>query len=185
MPTLVERLQFIVEGGRVERFHTRPGVKPDSDAAHSWLVAMLCEVLTVSPDGPRNILLRAALTHDLGEQYTGDMSSPAKRALNIRGQLADVEASTRDRFGANWEGELTEQESRTLYLADQFAGMLYCVGERELGNVRVNLMMERWFTYMDEMDPQGQAYFVYLAIKVMWAKAQNELVDFDVFKESV
>lgn len=180
MPTLVEKLQFMVEGGRVERFHTRPGVKPDSVAAHSWAVAMLCEVLLPNA---RGALLMAALTHDLGEQYTGDISSPAKRAMGLRTLLKEHESDARSKFGMNFEA-LTEEEERTLYLADQFAGMLYLVGERELGNKRVDLMMGRWVSYMAEAIPQGHAFYVYTAIKVMWVKAQNGSPDFDVFKEA-
>ena len=87
-----EKLQFIMEGGSVLRYHTRPGIRTDTDAHHMHGVAVLCSLLAGTDaqgrSGASASLLLAALTHDLAEQAASDMSAPSKRALGLRDMLA-------------------------------------------------------------------------------------------------
>src|ERR1035437_1123263 len=64
--TVHQQIQFIIEGGIVERFHTRPGIKPNTDAHHSHGVAMLCYIMWegYGGDAIRTELLMAALSGD-------------------------------------------------------------------------------------------------------------------------
>lgn len=144
-------LQFISEGSVVQRYHTRPGIRPDTDGAHSFGVSMLCSLLAgKGPDGRTDAsctLIMAGLTHDLGEQRASDVSAPAKRLLGIRDQLHAVEAEALQIYDLDYEQHLTTTEAVILKLADCFDGMLYCCRELALGNRNVMLIWRRFCSY--------------------------------------
>jgi 5'-deoxynucleotidase YfbR-like HD superfamily hydrolase len=148
LPSLKDKLYFIMEGSRVERFHTRPLLKPDTDGRHSHGVAMLCWVLTNGE--PSVNLLMAALTHDLAEQVASDVSAPSKRVLGIKPQLAAFENNILLNFGINFEQNLTPDEQRTLNFADQVDGLLTCCEEANLGNRKMELVFGRWAAWLTE-----------------------------------
>jgi 5'-deoxynucleotidase YfbR-like HD superfamily hydrolase len=129
-----EKLQFIMDGGCVVRYHTRPGIKPDTDAHHSHGVAMLCAIL--SGELPRAELLMSALTHDLGEQKASDMNANTK-ALLPAGCAEAIDAIERNvlaMYGLDYRQLLTDEESAILGLADLFDRLLWCCRELALGN---------------------------------------------------
>lgn len=152
--SMKDLLQFIMEGGSVVRYHTRPGIKPDTDARHSHGVAMLCSILAGSgPEDKRHTLasstlLMAALTHDLAEQKTGDMSAPAKRALGMGEALGAFELEELRKYNLEYERFLDEEERTILKLADCFDGMMYCCREAALGNRNVRLIWTRYCEYV-------------------------------------
>jgi len=81
-------LQFIINGSEVKRFHTLTTLQTETVGHHSHGVA--CFTLLLDPDASRQLLL-AALFHDLAEQYTGDIPSPAKREYGIGDQVDKLE----------------------------------------------------------------------------------------------
>lgn len=193
---LKELLQFISEGGSVIRYHTRPGIKPDTDAHHSHGVAMLCSILAGS-SGETGCtlasvnLLMAALTHDLAEQKVGDMSAPAKRALGIRDLLQDFESDELKAYWLDYNQHLTEDEAVILKLADCFDGMLYCCRELALGNRNALLIWRRYCTYVTSITAGGmlpigislRASMMFESIKdICRETVSNEGPNFDVFK---
>jgi 5'-deoxynucleotidase YfbR-like HD superfamily hydrolase len=151
-----------MEGGSVVRYHTRVGIKPDTDAHHSHGVAMLCSILAGRTDDGRtqasSELLMAALTHDLAEQKVGDVSAPAKRALGMAAMLAVFEKETLSNYQLDYEQYLTEEEALILKFADCFDGMLYCCRELALGNRNVLLIWRRYCTYAVQIT-SDQTYF--------------------------
>lgn len=169
-----------MEGSRVERFHTRPLLKPDTDGRHSHGVAMLCYLLTEGD--PSMLLLLAALLHDLGEQVAGDVSSPAKRLTGIAKLLKQIEEKTITFHGFS-HLKLTEEEATILYLADQFDGMLTCCRERAMGNKLVDLPMMRWMYYMDHTPLTEKVRELDRAIREVWQEAKNNVhgPQFDCF----
>lgn len=192
-----ELLQFIMEGGSVVRYHTRPGIKPDTDAHHSHGVAMLCEILSggcgegvlYGAKASANLLM-AALTHDLGEQFTGDISAPAKRALAIGGLFSSLEAEERGNYNLNYEPLLTKEEWVILKLADAFDGMLYCCRELALGNRTALLIWRRYCVYAETfatdanlpIDVALRASNVYEALKEVYHEVTGTGgPNFDVF----
>lgn len=142
------------------RYHTRPGIKDDTDGRHSHGVALLCSILA-GDDGTQHTrvsatLLMAALTHDLAEQKSGDISAPAKRTIpGLREQFQLMESATLDQYGLDYEQYLTDEESITLKLADSFDGMMYCCRELALGNRNVLLVWRRFCTYVETLTAKG------------------------------
>lgn len=153
-------LQFIMEGGSVVRYHTRPGIKPDTDAHHSHGVALLCSLLAGRDEygvtKASATLLMAALTHDLGEQLACDVSAPAKHLLGLGDKLCTIEGQVLNDFGMNYEKLLNGDDRTILKLADCFDGMLYCCRELALGNKGVMLVWRRYCNYIgDVVNGQG------------------------------
>lgn len=191
-----ELLQFISEGGSVVRFHTRPGIRPDTDAAHSHGVAMLCSILTGNDERGCTraslTLIMSALTHDLAEQKPGDVSAPAKRLLGMGDSLAKVEHEALRFYGLDYERFLNPTELSILKLADSFDGMMYCCREAALGNRNVRLIWGRYCSYIEiilapetmDMDLQIRlrASNVYEGIKQIYQEATSASGPaFDVF----
>jgi len=191
-----ELLQFISEGSSVERYHARPGLKPDTDGRHSHGVAMLCSVLAgAGPDGRTKAsasLLMAALTHDLAEQWASDVSAGAKEALGLGAALERFERRKLAEWGLDYAGALTAEEALTLRLADQFDCLLWCVREAALGNRNAMLVWRRACARLESTttDLQGsldlalRAATVYEALKEAHAEAWSPAgPSFDVYAE--
>jgi len=171
LPTLKETLQFVMEGGAVTRYHTRPGIKPDTDAHHSWGVATLCIMLGLNSGQPLEALgtlLAAALTHDLGEQVACDISSPAKVALDLGEKLGRIEGHALDQFGLFFEARLTTEERHILKIADCFDGLMYCCREAALGNRNVVIIFERFCTYLEDILSTDFQWEMYHDICDIW-----------------
>jgi 5'-deoxynucleotidase YfbR-like HD superfamily hydrolase len=126
-----DQLQFILRGAAVTRFHVHPVIKLQTDGAHSFGVAWICYLL--SNDKPSLNLILAALAHDLAEHRVGDVPFPTKHAISgLNDQLNLLETSYLAAAGLAFP--LTDDEKRTLSLADRLEGMCYCAQERALGN---------------------------------------------------
>lgn len=143
IPTTKDKLQFMQEGGAVQRFHVRPGVAVNTDAEHSWGVAMLVYLLSPAA-APSSALLLAALTHDLGEQYVGDTPAPAKWASGTAEALEKAENGVLSHYGLSFQPCLSKPELRLLKMADALDGMLHCCREAALGNRTVSLVYHKW-----------------------------------------
>lgn len=187
---LKRKLQFIIEGGSVIRYHTRPGIKPDTDAHHSHGVAMLCHMLSGNvPDAEGNPLvsarlLMAALTHDLGEQVASDVSSPSKRLLGIREELHELESNCLKVYWLDFEQYLDPEEKQILQWADMFDGMLYCCRELALGNKMMLLVYRRYRSYVQSIyhEMSSAAIEIYNAIQLIYKEYRNEPA-FDCFAD--
>ncbi len=144
--TLTETLKMVLMGGRVVRFHTRPTIKPETVAEHSYLVAWLATMVAGEPSA--NLLL-ACLAHDLPEHALGDMPSPAKKRLDLREAFRREEASLfADAGMPDYEARLTESEAEVLAFCDNLAGYLKCVYERQMGNTLLDGSAVRYREYL-------------------------------------
>ena len=189
-----EKLQFIMEGGSVLRYHTRPGIRTDTDAHHMHGVAVLCSLLAGTDaqgrSGASASLLLAALTHDLAEQAASDMSAPSKRALGLRDMLAAYENKFLQQYGLEYTRYLTADELIILALADQFDGLMYCCRELALGNRNVMLVWRRQCSYIETIsgtlpiDIALRASVMYESIKEIYREVTSVSgPEFDVFAE--
>jgi 5'-deoxynucleotidase YfbR-like HD superfamily hydrolase len=189
-------LQFIGEGGSVERYHTRPGIKPDTDGRHSHGVAMLCSILAGrDEDGTTKAsatLLMAALTHDLAEQWASDVSAGSKRAVPGLAMLLDRQERLKlADWGLDYQSLLSAEEALILRLADQFDCLAYCCRESALGNRNATLIWRRTCVAVEGMtteladaaDVAVRASGVYEALKEIYHETLSPGgPDFDVFK---
>jgi hypothetical protein len=110
--------------GQVVRYHSNPRIARlgQSDGEHSWGVAIIIDQL--HPDPSRD-LLRAALRHDGGEMYAGDLSQPFKQANpEFAEQHRKIEAEAATAIGLRLP-HLTPEEQDWLVLADRLEAVLY------------------------------------------------------------
>lgn len=142
------QLEFITLGAEVKRYHTVTTLREETVGHHSHGVAMLCLMLT--PDASAE-LLKAALMHDLAEQITGDIPSPAKRDHYHAGNFDELERRLINESGLKFP-YLTAHEKRVLKLADIAHGALFCVRELELGNRRMRVVLQRYQQYAESME---------------------------------
>ena len=140
-------LDFILTGAEVVRYHTVTTLQRETVGHHSHGVA--CLVLLLEPEASRQ-LIKAALYHDLAEQYTGDTPSPVKRECGIGEQIDQLERRFMVEAGVIYP-ELTPEETRTLKLADIAHGALFCLREMSLGNRRMRAVYNRYISYAHQM----------------------------------
>lgn len=147
------KLEFIVRGGIVKRFHTIHTQHTQNVAEHSfgvaWLVWLLCE------ENPPTVLLMAALAHDLAEYTTGDIPAPAKRRMNISSQF-DAEENDQFEFAGFDPIILSEAQKRILKIADTMDLLLFCIRELSLGNRDMDTIYHRGVGYIRELEPLSE-----------------------------
>lgn len=161
-----ETIKHTRAGGNVLRWHTFPGLRMQSVAAHSHGVAMICAL--VHPN-PSTKLLLAALSHDLAEVATGDVPAHVKwdnKQLSLH--LDNMERSWLGRRGLPTEDQLDEDERRVLAFADMFELMLYAIEEVGLGNTNMIRVVERSIAKIYE------AGFPNIRAMGMFDEAKNE-----------
>lgn len=127
-----EQLLKLLTAGQVKRYHAQLTLKEQTVAEHSHSVAMLCWAITGGSASAA--LLMAALTHDLGERWTGDMPAPVKNGSPfVHDYMKDMERRAL-RLVGYVDQPLSDQESRVLKLADALDGLLFCWREWQYGN---------------------------------------------------
>jgi 5'-deoxynucleotidase YfbR-like HD superfamily hydrolase len=157
------QIEFMLYGSEVKRYHTLTTLREETVAHHSHNVAML--VLVLDP-GAGVRLLEAALLHDLAEQVTGDIPSPAKREYGIGDQVDALEDRLLRESGWAYPA-LLENEKRTLKLADIASGALFCLREMDLGNVRARIVFDRYISYARGMALVGRHAELFNTIEEM------------------
>jgi 5'-deoxynucleotidase YfbR-like HD superfamily hydrolase len=145
-----QKLDFIIRGGVVKRFHTMHTLHTQNVAEHSfgvaWLVYLLCD------QQPSAGLLIAAMAHDLAEHMTGDIPAPAKRRMQISAQFNTEEDKCMMDAGLA-APMLTAAEQRVLKMADTMDLLLFCTRELALGNSDMHVVYIRGVGYVKELAP--------------------------------
>lgn len=156
-----QTLDFIINGAEVKRYHTVKTHTQETVGHHSHGVATLC--LLFDPN-PSTSLLKAALLHDLTEQFTGDIPSPAKRELGIANDIGVLEKRLMQNAGISMPA-LSNNERRTLKLADIAHGALFCLKEMSMGNVDIRKVYDRYISYAEELNLEGREKEIFNLIK--------------------
>lgn len=156
-------LNFVLNGAEVVRYHTVHTLQRETVGHHSHGVA--CLALVLDPDASRELLM-AALLHDLAEQHTGDIPSPAKREYGIGEQVDRLERRLIGEAGLVYP-RLTEHDALTLKLADIAHGALFCVREMSLGNRRLRAVYDRYMSYAQQLPLKGDAWELFHIIGEM------------------
>lgn len=170
MDALIKRIDFIRLGGLVTRYHTKNTIQPNTVGHHSFGVAWMIYILT---DGTPSVnLVYAALSHDLAEQVTGDISSPTKRRFPKLAEMIQLmEDETLEAHGLFFQ--LTDAEARVLKIADCLDGMLYCVSEFELGNYSIMEVYNRYISYIEKLAPTDHERQVFDAIRILMHRSND------------
>jgi len=136
----IQQLINSLDGGETTRYHTVKVIEPESVAAHSFGVALICNYLT--NNAPSANLLRAALFHDLAEQETGDIPAQVKWENKF---LKTILEKLEDDFNIKNELfiELSEKEKFILKCADGLQCLWRCIQERRMGNQHIDIVAVR------------------------------------------
>jgi 5'-deoxynucleotidase YfbR-like HD superfamily hydrolase len=143
--------RMVRKGGCVKRWHTIPNAQEQTVAAHSWGVA--CIILELWPDSSMD-LVRAALLHDVAEQFTGDIPATAKWA---NPGLAKEANKAEELFWGKINSlngtfpALKATEQLKLKIADMMELLWYCIEEERLGNRNFKEVFVRGVKYMQDL----------------------------------
>lgn len=175
---VAQQVRTLFDGSAVKRFHTIPTVAENTVGQHSHGVAMFCILL--EGGNPSAALLMKALTHDMAEQYTGDVPSPAKRALGIRKEFGEIEERLLETVGFSYA--VTPHEEVVLKLADCADGLMFCARERMLGNQSrmITHAYANYVSYVAVLLPHltgefaARVQWVFDAINAIWEENGGE-----------
>ena len=152
----MKRYKEIRKAGAVKRYHTSETIRTQTVAEHSWHVAQI--VLYIYPQA-RADLIKAALDHDIGELYTGDIPAPFKwDHPKLAAELKTVEANYLHNMGSGVV--LSEVEQQVLDFADMLDCLLWCGEELRMGNTHVQeiysnarrALSQRWCPSIEAKD---------------------------------
>lgn len=149
MNNVIEWVDMVQQGGAVRRFHTLPTIGSETVAEHSFGVAMLCVALTNGQ--PTVHLLKAALFHDLAEQFTGDVPAPTKWKHPF---LKTVLEGIEEDFEHNYElkVKLSPTDHLVFKWADMLQLLLFCKMQRDMGNRLMNPVFARGVEYLGKLE---------------------------------
>lgn len=137
------------EAGAVKRCHTHAGPTYNI-AEHSFGVASI--LIALMPQRPSAELLRAALTHDVPERWTGDTPAWAKWASpELARALEALEERILESLGL--EEELTPYEARWLKAADSLELWLWCKEQAGLGWTWAGAIIENLEAHLGRNPP--------------------------------
>ena len=146
---LLAKVRFARNGNKVQRFHTVNSRVPETVGHHSANMAILCVVL--SEYKPSAALLMAALTHDLAEQFTGDVPATAKWASP---ELAKALKDMEKRYDREWtSAPLTDYEKRVLKQADMLDLCFKAMEEVRAGNPDFVPILRRGVEWLHSNEP--------------------------------
>ncbi len=159
MRDLVDLVTKLREGSAVERVHTLPHHGSYSVGKHSYDATML--LFALHP-GPTMELVKAVMSHDLGERWTGDVPAPAKWS---DGEFAKRVQKLEKRCLAHlgYDISLTVEDVQWLNAVDKLELLLWSKEQIALGNQNAlvvvgNLMA--WFKCSERQIPKPVRLFI-------------------------
>lgn len=144
----ISKIKALRSSGLVERLHTMPHHGSYNVAQHCYGV---CSLLFVLHPNPSIDLIRAALWHDFGEQWTGDIPAPIKwQEPELAEILRRVEQKYEiDYFGADITENLSGEELFWLKCCDIIELLLWTDEQILLGNSRVEIVADKIGQWLD------------------------------------
>lgn len=128
------------------RHHRENPMVPENLATHQWVTAMVA--LKLKPDLSREALIRA-LTHDLGEIFTGDVPSPIKRDHPKLKEILDKIENENNPYN---ELKISNEEYLIIKLADQIAFLLFAREEQRRGNSKYKKLEDTAFDQIEDIN---------------------------------
>lgn len=146
----VEKMCILMRGTETKRMHTRPIISEYTVGKHSCGVAFFCMLLM--GDSVNVQVLKAALLHDIAEQFTGDVPHTFKQAhIEASYLLRGAEKAFEEHFDFDAVTDLTLVERDILKAADILELMYFCVKERSLGNLGLRDVMLNCLRILGEL----------------------------------
>lgn len=133
-----DRILAAREGMAVERVHTAPHLKEYTVGQHVANIVMLAVILHPNPHAA---LLRAIVTHDIGERWSGDIPGYIKRvdpAIRAACDAAEEDHARRCGFLT----VLNADDQQWLKALDSFELWLWCQDQLAFGNRHVEAIEE-------------------------------------------
>lgn len=155
------RLDYIREGGAVERLHTVPHIGSHRVDSHSWGVLTL--ILLFHPS-PSIQLIKAAQFHDCAERFTGDTPAPAKwKFPKLKEALSDAEAYYENMLGI--ATDITAEEKVWLKACDMLDFLLYAREQLNMGNRHAMRVIMNATYALDNMTLPEPLQEIYLKVR--------------------
>jgi 5'-deoxynucleotidase YfbR-like HD superfamily hydrolase len=157
-----KRVQKYRGGTRVKRYHTVDCMVSETVGHHSANVAILCTV--ISEQKPSATLLLAALTHDLSEQFTGDVPATAKwESPALKAALDAMEA----KYDRGWAPTtlITGYEAKVLKQADMLDLCFKAEEEVRMGNWQFRPILARGIDWLRTNEPLPMVRLLLLEIQ--------------------
>ena len=146
-------------------------------AEHSYFVAMYCielvDSLGLRPFVQADRLIQRALTHDLGEVWTGDIPSPVRR--RIKNGLVELEYLKMGEVFPHFFGLVPEEPlaGKILKVADLLEACMYLADEENLGNKSVGHMQDPNSCFGSNFVRLQDAYWMVLTPSIGYADQEN------------
>ena len=152
VPTEQERVQALLQAGEVERLHAVPHVNNYNVGFHSWGVAVIITLLHPNPSAN---LLKAALLHDVGERYVGDVPSSIKWMGETAAEARRLHQQVEDdvlRLFHVFEicKPLDNEEQLWLKGADMLEFLIWCRRQMAMGNTNVVHVCRNAFNALEQ-----------------------------------
>jgi len=155
MTNIKEKLDFILRGGTVERFHTRPLIHKQNNAEHQYGVVSIAALL--DPDIDKNSLLHM-LWHDIHEGQTGDIPYYSKlRWPGLKQTLNQAEAELNQQFDV-LPKMASKIDSITLKIAEYFDVLIFTCKETYLGNKEFKVTIRECVELIEKLSHQYPEY---------------------------
>ena len=153
---LLSKIRHARNGNKVQRFHTVNSFVTETVGHHSANMAILCVIL--SEYKPSASLLLAALTHDLAEQFTGDVPATAKWDSP---DLVKALKSMEKKYERTWHSApLTDYERRVLKQADMLDLCFKSLEEVRMGNPDFKPILRRGIEWLQANEPLPTTYSI-------------------------
>lgn len=156
------KVEQIVRAFNLRRFHAEL-IEGDTVGCHSLVAALLVtELLEHEPINTVTVLrelrlVKAAIRHDMGEFYSGDIPAPFKMAMTdeMKFMMEDLEQQTRIAINANYP-ELNNEDEAILFLADKLSGLIHTIYRITKGETAGVVIADRWVSYLYDFALQAE-----------------------------
>lgn len=149
---MIKRLAKFRAGMAVKRYHTVNMLVEETVGHHSANVAWIICNITRDPSAA---LLKAALLHDVAEQWTGDVPATAKwMCIPLKRELDTLERVLHDVHALPMP-ELTEAEHKILKQADMLDLCFKMTEEINMGNRNCLPILDRGLGYLLDNEPNA------------------------------
>lgn len=145
------KVRLARRAGRVRRYHTAHMVQGEDVAQHTFNCLNLVMILTNGQ--PSMALLQHVLLHDQGEWLTGDIPSPAKRAIpaSAKADIDLLEDQAINIIHHCGVPGLSAEDQHLFKVVDNWDGLLKCIEEAIMGSLDAQEIGNKYVQYLMQM----------------------------------